>query len=145
MMGKMGFDIVVGKLSDKELEYCRQALKTYDELKDVIWHGDQYRLQSPWDNDAAALMYVNGAKTKAVVFNYLVNNRYGAGTKAPVRFKGLDAQKKYFFKEINLYPGTKTVMERNGIYTGDFLMKAGINPQINSNHTSVVLQLDAVE
>ncbi|MFA6249468.1 MAG: alpha-galactosidase, partial [Mucilaginibacter sp.] len=144
MMGKMGFDIVVGKLNDKDLAFCQQALKNYDALKDVIWHGDQYRLQSPWDNDAAALMYVNDSKSKAVVFNYLVNNRYGSGTKAPIRFKGLDPQKKYTVKEINLYPGTGSVLPGNQVYTGDFLMAVGINPEISSYHTSVVLQLDAV-
>jgi alpha-galactosidase len=59
MMGKMGFDIVVSKLNEKELAFCQDALKNYNALKDAIWHGDQYRLQSPWDNDAAAIMYVN--------------------------------------------------------------------------------------
>nr|WP_067053202.1 alpha-galactosidase [Mucilaginibacter sp. L294] len=144
MMGKMGFDIVVGKLDEKDLAFCQQALKNYDTLKEVIWHGDQYRLQNPWDNDAAALMYVNQARSKAVVFNYLVNNRYGAGTKAPIRFKGLDPQKRYTVKETNLYPGRGSVLADNQIYTGDFLMAVGINPEISSYHTSVVLQLDAV-
>jgi alpha-galactosidase len=85
------------------------------------------------------------AKSKAVVFNYLVNNRYAAGTKAPLRFKGLDPQKKYTVKEVNLYPGTGSVLEGNQVYTGDFLMAVGINPEISSYHTSVVLQLDASE
>ncbi|GGH01126.1 alpha-galactosidase [Mucilaginibacter phyllosphaerae] len=144
MMGKIGFDIVVSKLSEKELAFCRQALTNYDGVKDVIWHGDQYRLQNPWTNDAASLMYVNDARSKAVVFNYLVNNRYGAGTKVPIRFKGLDAQKKYSVKEINLYPGSKPVVDNNLVYTGDFLMNVGINPQISAYHTSVVMQLDAM-
>lgn len=144
MMGKLGFDIVVSKLSEKELAFCQDALKNYDALKDVIWHGDQYRLQSPWDNDAAALMYVNETKSKAVVFNYLVNNRYNSGTKVPVRFKGLDPQKKYAVKELNLYPGTGTVMPANLVLTGDFLMTVGVNPQVSAYHTSVVLQVDEV-
>jgi len=145
MMGKMGFDIVVSKLNEQELAYCQLALKNYDGLKDVIWHGDQYRLQSPWGNDAASIMYVNDARSKAVVFNYLVNSRYNAGTKAPIRFKGLDPNKKYAVKEINLYPGTTSVLESNMVYKGDFLMNIGINPEISGYHTSVVIQLDAVD
>jgi len=145
MMGKMGFDIVVSKLKEKELAFCQEALKHYDGLKDVIWHGDQYRLQSPWENDAAALMYVNESRSKAVVFNYLVNNRFDKGTKTPVRLKGLDPQKKYAVKEINVYPGTTSALPGNGVFTGDFLMAVGVNPMISAAHTSVVLQLDEVQ
>lgn len=144
MMGKLGFDIVVSKLNEKGLAFCQDALKNYDGLKDVIWHGDQYRLQSPWDNDAASIMYVNEAQSKAVVYNYLVNNRYDKGTKTPIRFKGLNPQKKYSVKEINVYPGTKSVLPAGEVYSGDFLMNIGINPQVSAYHTSVVLQLDEV-
>jgi alpha-galactosidase len=142
MMGKLGFDIVVSKLSEQDLAYVHEALKNYEYLKDAIWHGDQYRLQSPWDNDAASVMYVNDSKSKAVVFNYLVNNRYNAGTKVPIRLKGLDPQKKYLVKEINLYAGSTSSIENNLILTGDFLMTVGINPDVNSGRASVVLQLE---
>ncbi|QTE40570.2 alpha-galactosidase [Mucilaginibacter gossypii] len=145
MMGKMGFDIVIGKLSESELSFCQSALKNYDALKDVIWHGDQYRLASPWDNDAASIMYVSDDKSKAVMFNYLVNNRYGSGTKVPVRLKGLDPNKKYRVKEINLYPGAGSVLGKEDLtFTGDFLMNVGINPGNSAYHTSVVLQLEAI-
>ncbi|WP_426581565.1 alpha-galactosidase [Mucilaginibacter sp. R-33] len=145
MMGKMGFDIVIGKLSENDLSFCQSALKNYDALKDVIWHGDQYRLASPWDNDAASIMYVNDDKSKAVMFNYLVNNRYGSGTKVPVRLKGLDPNKKYRVKEINLYPGAGSVLGKEDLtFTGDFLMNVGINPGNSAYHTSVVLELEAI-
>jgi alpha-galactosidase len=145
MMGKLGFDIVFSKLSAEDQAYLHEALKNYDSLKDVIWHGNQYRLQSPWDNDAASIMYVNEAKSTGVVFNYLVNNRYGTGTHVPVRLKGLDPQKKYQVKEINVYPGAKSSLENNLVLTGDFLMTVGVNPHVSSSRTSVVLQLDEVK
>ncbi|MDR6944323.1 alpha-galactosidase [Mucilaginibacter pocheonensis] len=145
MMGKLGFDIVVSKLNEQDLNYVHEALKHYDALKDVIWHGDQYRLQSPWDNDVASIMYVDGAKSKGVVFNYLVNNRYGTGTKVPVRLKGLDPQKKYQVKEINLYPGSKSSLDNDLVLSGNFLMTVGINPDVRSGRSSVVLQLDEVK
>ncbi|MDN3546977.1 alpha-galactosidase [Mucilaginibacter aquaedulcis] len=145
MMGKLGFDIVISKLSADDQAYLHGALNNYNNLKDVIWHGNQYRLQSPWDNDAASIMYVNEAKSTGVVFNYLVNNRYGTGTHVPVRLKGLDPQKKYQVKEVNLYPNAKSSLENNLILTGDFLMTVGVNPHVNSGRTSVVLQLDEVK
>jgi alpha-galactosidase len=144
MMGRLGFDIVVSKLSQQELDFCHEALKNYDELKDIIWHGDQYRLLNPWDNDAASIMYVNADHSSAVIFNYLVNNRYGAGTKTPIRLKGLDPEKKYSVEEINLYPETSSVNDDKKVYTGDFLMKIGFNPEINANRASVILKLNEI-
>jgi alpha-galactosidase len=145
MMGKLGFDIVMSKLSEQDLNYVHDALKNYDNLKDAIWHGDQYRLQSPWDNDAASIMYVDNNRSKAVVFNYLVNNRYGAGTRVPICLKGLDPQKKYQVKEINLYPEVNSALGYDQTFTGDFLMTVGVNPRVNSKRASVVLQLDEVK
>ncbi|PWG80553.1 alpha-galactosidase [Pararcticibacter amylolyticus] len=142
MMGKLGFDIVVSKLSANDLRFCREAIASYKSLKDVIWHGDQYRLASPWENDVASLMYVNAERRRGVVFNYLVSNRYGAGSKLPVKLKGLDPLRKYRISEINLYPGTYSSLENGQLYSGDFLMNVGFNPQVNSGRASVVFQID---
>jgi alpha-galactosidase len=141
MMGKLGFDIVVSKLSPLDLQFCQQAIKTYNEVKPVIWQGEQYRLSNPRESSVASMMYVNKDKTSGVIFNYLVNNRYGEGSKLPVKMKGLDPKKSYKLKEVNLYPGTKTSIEENQVYTGDYLMTIGFNPKVNAGRASVVLQL----
>ncbi|RYY35974.1 MAG: alpha-galactosidase, partial [Sphingobacteriaceae bacterium] len=117
-------------------------IKNYNQLKSIIWQGDQYRLADPRKNSVASIMYVNEAKTGGVIFNYLVNNRYGEGSKLPIRLKGLDATKKYTIKEINLYPGTNSSLNASTVYSGDFLMTVGYNPDVNSGRTSVVLQID---
>jgi len=142
MMGKMGYDIVVSKLSADDLAFSQQAVKTYKGLSDIIWHGDMYRLQSPWDNNAASTMFVNEQENRAVLFAYLVNNRYiPSATPLPIKLKGIDAQKKYTVKEINLYPGSHSSIDGSHVYSGEFLMTIGVNPNINSNRTSVVLEI----
>lgn len=145
MMGKLGFDIVVSHLKDNDLKYCQDAIKTYNTIKPIIWHGDQYRLANPREGSVASMLYLNEAKTSGVVFNYLVNNRYDEGSKMPIKLKGLDAAKKYVLKELNVYPGTTSSIDATKSYTGDFLMKIGYNPIVNSNRTSVVLQLDEIK
>lgn len=145
MMGKLGFDIVVSHLKDNELKYCQDAIKTYNTIKPIIWHGDQYRLANPREGSVASMLYMNEAKTSGVVFNYLVNNRYDEASKMPIRLKGLDASKKYVVKEINVYPGTSSSIDSSKSYTGDFLMKIGFNPIVNSSRTSVILQLDEIK
>ena len=145
MMGKLGFDIVVSHLKDNDLKYCQDAIKTYNTIKPIIWHGDQYRLANPREGSVASMLYLNEAKTSGVIFNYLVNNRYDESSKMPIKLKGLDASKKYVIKELNVYPGTTSSIDATKSYTGDFLMKIGYNPIVNSNRTSVVLQLDEIK
>ncbi|WP_316777668.1 alpha-galactosidase [Pedobacter antarcticus] len=144
MMGKLGFDIVVSKLSANELKFCQDAIKSYDAVKSVIWQGDLYRLADPRVNSIASLVYIDDKKSTGVMFNYLVSNRYGEGSKLPVRLKGLDPNKTYRIKELNIYPETKTSIDETKSYTGDFLMTVGFNPEVNEKRTSVVLQINEI-
>ncbi|KOS05840.1 alpha-galactosidase [Flavobacterium akiainvivens] len=140
MMGRMGFDIVVSHLNEDDLTFAQEAIKNYDALRNTIWQGNQYRLQSPYGNDAMSVSYVNNQKTEGVVFTYLVSNRYEAGTHNPLKLKGLDANANYKVEEINVYPGKQATVE-TATYSGDFLMKVGVNPKVSAHHTSVVLKL----
>lgn len=145
MMGKLGFDIVVSKLNGADLKFCQDAITAYNFLKPVIWQGDQYRLSDPRKESVASIMYVDSLRSTGVMFNYLVNYRYGEGSKFPILLKGLDPAKKYQLKEINLYPGMRSVINNEKTYSGDFLMRIGFNPQVNASHTSVVVQINEVK
>ncbi|WP_335964737.1 alpha-galactosidase [Galbibacter sp. PAP.153] len=143
MMGKMGFDIVVDELPKDELEFCQRAIKNYNELENVIWQGDLYKLKNPWKNELASLMYVGQDKKKAIVFNYLVNYRYEKGSHSPIKLKGLNPASIYEVEEINVFPGHEPIINKEH-YSGDFLMKIGVNPKVSSGHPSVVLRLKEV-
>jgi len=59
-----------------------------------------------------------------------------------VMFHGLDAQKKYRIKEINLVPGTKSAQPDNDkVFTGEYLMNMGLRWPGNSPLTSAVFEL----
>ncbi|MES2238794.1 MAG: alpha-galactosidase [Bacteroidota bacterium] len=141
-MGKLGFDIVESHLSENDKVYCKQAISNYNSFKDIVWHGDLYRLLNPHENNISALMYVNKEKSKAIVFNYLVNNRYSiTATERPIVLGGLDPDKSYSVKEINLYPDTKSTINSEKSYSGNFLMTVGINPNVTLKRTSVLLEI----
>ncbi|HEY4325663.1 MAG TPA: alpha-galactosidase [Mucilaginibacter sp.] len=142
MMGKLGFDIVVSKLKPDELAFCQNAIKTYKQFSEAIWHGGQYRLQNPDENDVASIMYVDSTRNTAIMFNYLVNNRYGTGSKLPIKLKGLNPDKNYVVSETNLYPGTKSSI-KEVTYSGEFLMNVGINPDVRQGRTSVLIGVKA--
>jgi alpha-galactosidase len=141
MMGKLGFDIVVSELKPEDLKFCQDAVSTYKSISEVVWHGDLYRLANPQENDFASLMYVNEAKDRAVMFTYLVSNRYGDGSLSPVKLNGLHPDKKYTVKEVNLYPGTKTTIAGETTYSGNYLMTIGFNPEVHARRTSVILEI----
>ena len=142
MMGKMGFDIVVDHLSKDDLLSAQTAISDYNSIKDVVWHGDLYRLSNPWEQPIASLMYVSEKKDRAVMFNYLVSNRFEFSfTFDPIKMSGLDPAKKYKVRELNLYPGTKTSLNEAQTFSGDFLMSVGYNPDITLKRTSVVLEV----
>ncbi|MDB5016609.1 MAG: rafA [Mucilaginibacter sp.] len=144
MTGKLGFDIVVSKLKPDELAFCQQAVKTYKEYSEAIWHGNQYRLQDPQDNDVASIMYVDSSKNSAIMFNYLVNNRYATGSKLPIRLKGLQPDRMYTVSEVNLYPGNRSTIV-NAVYSGQFLMTVGINPDVRESRTSVLIAVNGAK
>ncbi len=144
-MGKLGFDVVVSHLSPNDLAFCQQAIKNYNGFKDIVWHGDQYRLMSPHENSAMSMAYVSENKAKAVVFTYFHDSRVvDTNTKRPIPLAGLDPAKQYRVSEINLYPGTKSTLEDGKTYSGAFLMNVGLNPDVSARRTSVVLQLTQV-
>ena len=145
-MGKLGFDIVAGELTEDELVFCKQAVSNYHSFKDVVWHGDLYRLMNPYKNNLSSLMFVDAGKSRAISFNYLVNKRYMlTATEEPIRLDGLDPLKNYQVRELNLFPGTRSRINPDKAYSGDFLMKVGINPCVSLRRTSVVLELTEVQ
>ena len=89
--------------------------------------GDQYRLVSPYESNHMALNYVSKDKNKAVLFAYDIHPRFQEKL-ISVKLQGLDPNKMYKVEEINLMPDTDSTLKANGkVYSGDFLMKVGID------------------
>ena len=77
MMGKLGYDLKVNELTEQELKFSQDAISNYKRLSEVIWHGDLYRLISPYEENRAVLMYANEEKSRAVLFAFTLNARFG--------------------------------------------------------------------
>ena len=144
MMCKMGFDISLKEMNDDEMKYCQEAVANYKRLKGTILDGDLYRLVSPYETNHSSVMYVDKAKSKSVLFAYDIHPRFGEKT-FPVKLQGLDPNKKYKVQEINLMPGQKsTLVTDGGTFSGDFLMKIGLNVFSTAHARSKVIELTEV-
>ena len=89
----------------------------------------------------AAISYVDEAKDTAIMFNYYVATLYQNSISIPIKLKGLDPDKKYKIEEINLYPDTRSPIDSQRLYSGQFLMTIGINPETDAKRTSVILKV----
>ncbi|MDY3267072.1 MAG: alpha-galactosidase [Phocaeicola sp.] len=142
-MCKLGFDIGLKDMSADELTYCQDAVKNWKRLQPAIMDGDQYRLVSPYKSNHMAVNYVSKDKNKAVLFAYDIHPRFQEKL-MNVKLQGLDANKMYKIEEINLMPNTKSRLSANGkIYSGDFLMKVGLEVFGLAQTQSHVIEISA--
>ena len=136
MMCKLGFDIKLEDMNQNEHLYCDQAVKNYNRLKPVILEGDMYRLVSPYGRNHTSSMFVGKDKKTAAVFAFDIHPRYAEKT-LPVRLQGLDINKMYRVKEINMMPGSNSSLKGNDqVFSGEYLMNVGLDlfttQQLNS-------------
>ena len=142
-MCKLGFDIGLKELTADELAYCQTAVANWKRLQSAIMDGDQYRLFSPYDGNHMALNYVSKDTDKAVLFAYDVYPRFQEKLMA-VKLQGLDPNKQYKIEEINLMPSVDSKLEANGkTYSGDYLMKVGLDVFTCTTTQSHVIELTA--
>lgn len=142
-MCKLGFDLGLKKLTEDEIALCREGVANWKRLSPVILDGDQYRLVSPYEGNHMSVMYASKDKLSAVLFTYDINPRYHEFM-YNVKLQGLDPQKIYTIKELNLMPGKKSNLPENGkSYSGDYLMKVGLNAFTERTLNSRMIELIA--
>jgi alpha-galactosidase len=144
MMGKMGYDIQLAHLNEKELKFSQDAVVNYKKISEIVWYGNMYRLVSPYDGNRAVVLFSNEAKTKSVLFNYNLNSRFREAFNL-VRLRGLDENKSYKIQEINLFPDAKSKFPFCGkVFSGDYLMKVGLNVSGSEALSSSVFEISAL-
>lgn len=84
------------------------------------------------------------SKSSAVVFAYDLAPRFQEKLNA-VKLQGLDPDKRYLVKEICLMPGSESLFPQNNkTYTGDYLMKVGIDAFTCSHNSSRIIELKSL-
>lgn len=142
-MCKLGFDINLSGMNEQEFQYCQAAVANWKRLQSVIMDGAQYRLVSPYEGEHMVVNYVDEARSHAVLFAYDIYPRFQEKL-MPVRLQGLDPSRMYKVEEINLMPGRKSSLAAHGkVFSGDYLMKIGLNVLSLSKTRSCVVELMA--
>ena len=114
MWGTFGYELDPNHLTEKDIEIVKKQVADYHKYYDLTHNGDLYRIVNPWDNSYYAAWELVSPDKSEMLFT-LVNMRYYHCNKRIIRFRGLDADKTYR-------------LEENGeLYSGAFLMNAGLN------------------
>jgi alpha-galactosidase len=141
LSGAFGIDLALDKATPEERELLAAGVKLYKEsLRELVMKGELYRLVSPYENPLAALSYVSQNKKKAVVYLYQVED----GNVPQIKLNGLDTDKKYTLKEVNVSKGQKERFP-SVTQTGLEWMEKGIANCLNKKFESAVLELNVVE
>ena len=153
MAQRLGIELQPKDLSREELDWTRKAIAAYKGFREIVQCGDQYRLISPYDENRAAMMYVDTQRSHAVLFAYVFGFHYREDY-PQIRLKGLDPKKRYQLTEImpavhrNPKTGKETVKQafaaEGNIFSGAFLMEYGIRVKLRKTYESAVFEITEV-
>ncbi|WP_418214747.1 alpha-galactosidase [Bacteroides difficilis] len=145
MSGRLGMEIQPNTMSDGEKEFSKHAIATYKEIRPVVQFGDLYRLISPFDKlGVASLMYCTPEKDRAVFFAYKIEH-YMNQVLPRFRMAGLDANKNYRIRELNLPQGENPCYLHDKVVAGSILMSTGMEVPLGSEYASRVFELIEVK
>ncbi|MGL5227181.1 MAG: alpha-galactosidase [Bacteroidales bacterium] len=144
MSGKLGMDLQPRSMNENEIQFAKEAINTYNRIKNTIFTGDLYRILSPYENNVATLNYVSPEKDKAVFYAYRLKSHISE-VSPKYKMKGLDPDKKYKLNEINIFPGEgSSISGLQETYTGAYLMNSGLSLRLNGDYDSVVLEVEEI-
>lgn len=97
MQGSLGIGGNLTKYSEDDLEICKKNIELYKEIREIVQFGNLYRLMDIDKDEILFNQYVNDDQTKSVAFIAANGTRFYKKS-IPMRFDGLDNNKKYKLK-----------------------------------------------
>jgi alpha-galactosidase len=118
-----------------------RAIELYKtDLREIVGQGNLYRLESPYDHPRACLDYVSPDRSKAVLFIYQLR----AGGLTPVKVEGLDQERNYAVKEVNLPEGAPSQLPADGqTIPGATLARVGLVSPCKIQYDSAIIEFEA--
>ena len=147
MSGRLGFELHPGKMTTEEIETAKRGVETYKRIRSVVQTGDLYRLASPYETDRAALAYVSRDRRHAIAFVYGTNRRTNDGRPETLRIPGLDPDRRYLVREIDVSDKTGEAHWHLAVsgnkFSGAALGSAGIPYDLYAGDDSIVVEIAA--
>jgi alpha-galactosidase len=100
-LGGTGYELDTSAFTDADRETVRQQVEKYHEMEDLLLWGDLYRTESPFESNYFGFMIVAKDKDSAHLTAYQRLNHCNYPMKR-LKVRGLDPEKKYFVKELDM-------------------------------------------
>ena len=145
MSGRLGMEIQPKDMTNDEKEFAKKAIADYKHIRPLVQTGNLYRMVSPYERKGiASLMYSNDDKSRAVFFAYKMEN-FVNELLPRARMAGLDRNKNYKIRELNLAPGAQPCHLNDRVFAGSLLMDTGVELHFPKEFDSWVLELTEVK
>ncbi|MBZ4190906.1 alpha-galactosidase [Niabella sp. 3A5MI-3] len=153
MSGVLGIGYDIRKWTAAERALAKRKIETYKRIRPLVQQGILYRLVSPYVHNRCALQYNSGDKNAAAVFCYnlavyvsggysktadLKGAQYIDNGSTVLKLKGLDPAKQYRIRKLGITD------DDGAVYSGSFLMDAGIQWPVKNSFESQVLLAEAI-
>lgn len=135
--GTFGYELDLNQLTSEEIEKVKEQVRFMKDHRQLIHHGDLYRLISPFEGNDMGWIVVSKDQSSALAAFYQCLNRSNQGW-LRFRLAGLDPNRKYRVKThcgvdprycVGIIPGLKELLAslaHEEEYYGDELMYTGL-------------------
>ncbi|MBP7792574.1 MAG: alpha-galactosidase [Candidatus Goldbacteria bacterium] len=130
MAGNYGIEANLLKWSKRELDTLKNEIAFYKEIRDVIYYGDLYRMENPYESKRVSFIYVSKDKKKAALFVFAMDELNEKESK--IRLKGLNPAMKY----------SLTIKNKNAVLNGRELMEKGIKIPVYKKQDSIIIKIN---
>jgi len=132
MSGNFGYELDLTKFTDEEKELVKEQVANYKEIRSLVQQGNLYRLQSPFEGNETAWMFVSDDQREALVYYFRVMAVPNPPRRS-LKLNGLNSDFNY------------TLEASDEVYGGDRLMQVGISlPDAQHDYVSGCYRLKAV-
>lgn len=114
-LGPTGYELDLTKLNNDEKRQVMEQTQAYNEIAELVLKGDLYRLSDPFDTNYFCEMVISKDKSEA----YVVGERFRGmpcDHDRILRFFGLDSQKTYHIRELDITASGSALMNGGVLY-----------------------------
>ena len=115
MSGTLDYELDAAQLSDADKQAVIRQVAFYKQHRELVQYGTFYRLESPFESNTVAWMFVSPDQKEALLFTFVI---LGAVQPEPhiTKLAGLDPQQTYVETDTNKMYGGDELMQL-GLYT----------------------------
>ncbi|HPO02357.1 MAG TPA: alpha-galactosidase [Treponemataceae bacterium] len=150
MAGVLGIGENLCEWDEAEASLARSLIELYKDIRPLVQRGNLYRLESPANGNRASFLYIDDAKTRAVLFVFLEKNNFGTRL-PPLMPRGLDPAFRYALSVLSpaepppVFPPTGSSGAIGTSLRGDAWMNRGVAIPLREDRTSMVLEFKKIE